>query len=234
MLRRSMFGLEIERNRRNLTRSILLVILFLAIAGLVTYVNLSIAPTLPPEILKPPTPTPNILITPLSSPTPEGGQQATPTIVLAPTVTLAPSGPIDTPSSEEDAEVELPVADEAQPTETPTIVPSRQATACSPGVNITSPPSGAVVSTVVTFFGTATADAFGYYTMEVSGPRTNGVWTTLPTENSGQRVLDSILASVDVSSWPAGAHSFRLSVYDSSEALIDQCDVALSVDTGNS
>lgn len=235
MLRSSMFGLEIERGRRLLGRSLILVLLSVAVAGAVTYVNLSIAPTLPADLLKPPTPTPNIFATPLSSPTPAGGQ-ATPTIFLAPTVTLAPSGPggpLETPQPPGEGESELPVAGELEPTE-PSPSPSRPSVACPSGISITSPPTGAVVSSIVTFFGTASGESFGYYDFEVNGQRTEGAWTSLPLENATQQVFNNILSSVDVSSWPSGAHGFRLSVYDTDDALVGQCEIQLSVETGSS
>ncbi len=235
MLRRSMFGLEIERGRRIMRRSLALVFLFIVVAGAVTYVNVSVAPTLPPELLKPPTPTPNVFATPLSSPTPVGGA-ATPTIALAPTVTLAPSGPLEPAGTPPPAETatDQSLNGEAEATETPTPESSPIANRCPPGVTISSPPSGAAVSAAVTFFGDASADAFAYYALEVNGPQTNGAWTAIPLADARQQVFNNILASVDVSTWLAGAHSFRLSVYDVDETLVGQCEVQLSVETGNS
>jgi hypothetical protein len=210
-----------------------LVLLFAVIAGAVTYVNLRIAPTLPPEILKPPTPTPNIFATPLSSPTP-ANDQPTPTIALAPTVTLAgPSGnqpplstsPVDTegtPDSELTAEVEA----------TASASPTAPVSACTPGILITSPPTGAIVSSVVTFFGSATGEEFGYYQLEAQGPQTGSSWTQLPVDDATQQVFDNILGAVDVTSWLSGPHSFRLSVFDSQDALVGQCDIQLTVASG--
>lgn len=238
LLKRSMFGLEIERNRRVLSRSMLLVILFVLIAGAVTYVNLRIAPTLPPELLKPPTPTPNIFATPLSSPTPQGGQ-ATPTIFLAPTVTLGPPGPGATSDSlpaPGQPESQIPAAGQPSPTAeiSPSPTASRPALTCSPDIAITSPPNGASVSAAVTFFGTASAEDFAYFDLGVSGPRTDGAWTSLPVQGATQQVFDSILGSVDVSNWPSGPHNFRLSVFDSTDVVVGQCEIQLSVETGNS
>jgi hypothetical protein len=236
MLRRSMFGLEIERGRRVMRRSLLLVVLFVSIAGVVAYVNLSIAPTLPAELLKPPTPTPNIFVTPLSSPTPSGGQ-ATPTIFLAPTVTLAapgPVGPIDTPPVTLQNATDQPGSAELEPTLESTPQPSAPASNCPAGINITSPPTGAIVSAGVTFFGNAYADTFAYYTLEVNGPQTNGAWFSLPVEDAGQQIFDNILGRVDLSTWLSGAHNFRLSVYDSDDGLVGQCEIQLSVETGSS
>jgi hypothetical protein len=240
MLKRSIFGLEIERGRRIMSRSLLLVALFIIVAAAVTYVNLSIAPTLPPELLKPPTPTPNIFATPMSSPTPAGGQP-TATIFLAPTVTLAAPGAggasDDLRQDDEEPLVspELPAAGELpQPTVQASPSPRPPANACSPGISITSPPNGASVSSAVTFFGSAAAESFSYYDLEVSGPQTDGVWTSLPLEDAVQPVFDGILASIDVSTWQPGLHSFRLTVYGASESPVGQCEVQLSVDTGSS
>jgi hypothetical protein len=232
MLRRSMFGLEIERGRRIMSRSLLLVFFFVVIAGVVTYVNFSVAPTLPPELLKPPTPTPNIFVTPLSSPTPVGGP-ATPTIALAPTATLAPAAPAQALPPGQEA-TGLPAEDIEQPTATSAAAPSGPGSACPPGATFTSPPDGAVVAAVVTFFGTASADSFGHFALEVNGPRTAGAWVSLPVEGARQQVFDNILGSVDVTTWQSGTHSFRLSVYDSDETLVGQCQIQLSVESGPS
>jgi hypothetical protein len=228
ILRRSMFGLEIERGQRIMRRSLLLVLLFAIIAAAVTYVNLSIAPTLPPELLKPPTPTPNIFVTPLSSPTPAAGQ-ATPTIALAPTVTLVPAPAGDTPVSE------TPPATggvEVTPGTSPS--PNEPAAGCTPGSIITSPPNGAIIATTVTFFGSAAAETFSYYTFEVNGPQSGDQWTALPLEAATQQVFDNILASLDVSTWLAGTHAFRLSVYDAADTLLGQCEIQLVVDSASS
>jgi len=236
MLKRSMFGLEIEKGRRVLSRSLLLVMLFIVIASAVAYVNLSIAPTLPPELLKPPTPTPNIFATPLSSPTPAGGQP-TPTIELAPTVTLAvPNGnqPLENPVSTLTSEPAGPPVNGQTPEveDTPTVPATAPGVVCSPGASISSPPTGAIVSSVVTFFGTASGEDFGRYELDALGPQTGGSWTALPVEGSTQPVFDNILGAVDVSSWLSGTHSFRLSVFDSQEDVIGQCEIQLTVETG--
>jgi len=236
MLRRSMFGLEIERGRRVMRRSLLLVVLFIAIAGAVTYVNLSIAPTLPSELLKPPTPTPNIFVTPLSSPTPSGGP-ATPTIFLVPTVTLAsqgPPAPLDTPPAGSPTATAQPGSGELEPTSESTPQPGEPAGNCPPGINITSPPTGAIVSAGVTFFGNAYADTFAYFALEASGPQTGGAWISLPVTDAGQQVFDNILGSIDLSTWLSGAHNFRLSVYDSDDSVVGQCEIQLSLETGRS
>lgn len=224
-LRRAVFGLEKERGRRIFSRSLLLVFLFTAAIATVTYVNLSVAPTLPPELLKPPTPTPNIFVTPLSSPTPAGGE-ATPTLLIAPTVTLpAPPPP---PSETQDPEFE---SGELVPevSTTATSQPTRPPTTCGPNVNIGAPPEGAVLSGDTTFFGTATNEDFGYFTFDVNGPQTNGAWSPLPVDDATRPVFDNIITSIDVSTWTPGEHRFRLSVFDSADNPAGQCEIQLSV-----
>jgi hypothetical protein len=224
-LRRAVFGLEKERGRRLYGRSLMLVFVFAIIIAAVTYVNLSVAPTLPPELLRPPTPTPNIFVTPLSSPTPIGGEP-TPTLLIAPTVTLpVPPAPPETLGSTVEPGAEL----EPDTSTTATPEPTRPPVTCNPGSNITAPPDGAVLSGSATFFGTATNEDFNYFTLEVNGPRTNGVWSPLPVDNATRPVIDNIITSVDVSAWAPGEHRFRLSVFDSADNPAGQCEIQLSV-----
>ena len=228
-LRRAVFGLEKERGRRSFYRSLMLVVLLVVVVAAVTYVNLAVAPTLPPELLKPPTPTPNIFVTPLSSPTPVGGEP-TPTLLIAPTVTLplppSPSGTLE-PAVEPGA-----LEPEASLTWTPE--PTRPPVTCSPNVNISAPPVGAVLSGSVTFFGTATNEDFGYFALEVNGPQTNGAWNPIPVDDASRPVFDNIITSVDVSAWAPGDHLFRLSVFDTGDNPVGQCEIQLSVLTRGS
>ncbi len=91
-LRRAMFNLERETATRVRNHALSFVIFFVAVVGIVYYVNTYVAPTLPETVLLPPTPTPDIFATPLASPTPlitplaEGDISVPP--VLAPTATL--------------------------------------------------------------------------------------------------------------------------------------------------
>ena len=91
-LGRAMFNLERETATRLRNHALSFVLFFVAIVGIVYYVNRFVAPDLPEEVLSPMTPTPDIFATPLSSPTPlvtplvEGDISIAP--VLAPTATL--------------------------------------------------------------------------------------------------------------------------------------------------
>lgn len=222
-LRRAMFGLEKERGRRMFSRSLLFVILFLAVIAAVTYINLSIAPTLPADLLKPATPTPNIFITPLSSPTPPEGQP-TPTFEIAPTVTLPASGSGGTSGVSPDVLALTPSA-----TVSATSTPANTAVACDPSVIITSPPNGATISGGVTFFGTAASDEFAYFVLEFTGPETGDQWRSLDVPEAGSPVFDNIIGSIETLGWSPGTYLFRLSVFDNADGLTGQCQVQLSI-----
>lgn len=218
-LKSAMFGLEKERGRRAFWRSLILILLFLVILLSVTYVNIEIAPTLPAELLKPPTPTPNFLATPLSSPTPRVSPDAPATLAVAPTVTLAGSGgaivtsPAETPT----------IIDEPTPTPNPGVTLGP----CSPEINIISPPSGTQISAGVTVFGTASGDQFGFYDLEAFGPQTNGSWISLLEQPATTPIFDGILATIDFSSWATGDYLLRLRVLSTDREEIGTCTIEI-------
>lgn len=217
LLRGAMFGLEKERGQRLQRRSLFFIFIFVAVIAMVTYVNRNVAPTLPPEILKPPTPTPNIFATPLSSPTPIGGPQRTPTIVIAPTVTL-PSH-LD-PSSGGESEIQ-------ETAETTEITPTIAIADCSALVNISSPASGIPVSGEVTFFGTVELDDLGFYELEANGPQTGGAWLSIQGEAGVDPISDGVLGTANLSNWLPGVYAIRLNVFNNDEALIGQCAIEI-------
>ena len=65
-LGRAMFNLERETATRMRNHALSFVLFFVAIVGIVYYVNRFVAPDLPEEVLSPMTPTPDIFATPLS------------------------------------------------------------------------------------------------------------------------------------------------------------------------
>ena len=221
LLRRAMFGLERERGVRMRNNALFFVTLFLVIIGIVFFVNRNIAPTLPPETLKPPTPTPDIFHTPLSSPTPleEMVDQATPTPPLVATVTLPrPPGSIE--------EVEETPATE-QPTET--AVPPTPFTACNVDLNISQPANGAVASGDISFFFFFATENMAYYTLEVNGPQTNGQWADVLGRRIDQLVDDSFLGSANLSQWEAGPYLVRLTAVDAGDNLTGQCVIQITI-----
>lgn len=225
MLRRAMFGLEREKGQTIRRRAITFVLICIALASLVTYVNLEVAPMLPPEILKPPTPTPNIFATPLSSPTPVEAL-ATATLAIAPTVTL-PSIDNNTPPTVSGAEIgDQPTS--VGPTTTPT--PDFALASCTPDINISAPPNNAVASESLTFFGSATADDFRAYDIEALGPQTEGTWESLLDGGLPTPTTNGILATVDISGWEPGIYLFRLFVVEGNGAESGQCVIQISVE----
>lgn len=221
LLRGAMFGLERERGVRARNRALSFVAMFTAIILIVTYVNIQVAPTLPAELLKPPTPTPNIFATPLSSPTPEGGVSPSPTFAIAPTATLpGEDGQLlpDENPGEEPTEELLPTA-----TNTVAVIVGD----CPNNAIISSPPSGTLVGGLVTFFGTAAGDEFESYKLEALGPQTGTRWLSLLTEEARTPVVDGILASVDIGNWLPGSYFIRLTVVGSASGDSTQCAIEL-------
>lgn len=216
LLRRAVFGLERERGQRLQSRALILVVLFTGIIAIVTYVNLQVAPTLPAELLKPPTPTPDIFTTPLSSPTPQNPAGLAPSPALAPTVTLVEQPeilltPEETPPA---SEANLPNA-----TNTISIVVGD----CASNAQITSPPVGALTNGELTIFGTADSEDFGGYDIKAFGPQTGETWLSILAEEDQRVVIDGILASVNISNWLPGTYFIQLQLFDSAGEQIEQC-----------
>ena len=226
ILRQAVFGLERERGQRIQRRSLTVIVVALATAGFVTYVNLQISPTLPAELLKPPTPTPDLFLTPLSSPTPLGGQApSTTTPVIAPTVTLRSSPTADPAVATEQATLAEGQTRVVEPTATAPIVLG----GCDTNVNISAPPDGAEASGRITFFGTANADDFGEYLLEAFGPQTEGRWVALLSSSGTSPVFEGILGTVDLGSWTPGSYAVRLTILDSGGEVAGQCAIQLSI-----
>lgn len=224
ILKSAVFGLEKEKGKRIRQRAIFLIVLFLALISLLTYVNLSVAPTLPPELLKPPTPTPNIFRTPLSPPTRDVAQE-TPTIAIAPTVTLSGALP--------DGGSQLESVSPGDELTTPTITTTPQDPAiitgnCIPDVNITSPPDGTAVNELVTLFGSASGSQFESYYLETVGPETGGDWRP-SSDLVVEPVRDGILGALDFTDWLPGTYFVRLTINSDEGSPVDQCTIELLV-----
>jgi hypothetical protein len=228
ILRQAIFGLERERGERIRRRSLTVIILALAVVGLVTYVNLEVSPTLPAELLKPPTPTPDIFSAPLSSPTPLGGAPGnTATPVIAPTVTLRSSPTVDATAIIEQETLEpdeTRVTEQPQPPTPPFVLGG-----CATNTNISAPPDGAEAGGRITFFGTANAEDFSEYLLEASGPQTEGRWVSLMSSGGTSPVFDGILGTVDLGGWSSGSYAVRLTVVDNAGEIAGQCTIQISI-----
>lgn len=224
-LRTAIFGLEKERGTRMRNNALFFIALFSAIIAIVFFVNNRIAPTLPQELLKPPTPTPNIFSTPLTSPTPLGTRSAEREMVtpaFAATVTLAgPNG--------NTGEIE-----ETVPEATATIfVPPTPFVNCIADLNISEPRNGAAITGAVSFSGTADTENFQYYVLETNGPQTNGQWASLLGRQVDQPVREGFLGSSNLSTWQPGPYLIRLTTIDIGDNITGQCVIQVTL-TGNS
>jgi hypothetical protein len=226
-LRSAVFGLERERGLRKRNNALVFMGLFASIIGAVLFVNQRIEPTLPRELLKPPTPTPDVRNTPLSPPTPLGTPATARPIVtpdLAPTVTLAGQPGVVEPENETD---ELPTA-------TATLyVPPTPFVDCTADLNISDPREGAAVSANITFFGTADTENFGSYTLETNGPQTNGQWASLLGREVDTPVREGFLGNVNLANWSPGPYLVRLTSMDTEGNITGSCVIQVTL-TGSS
>ncbi len=219
VLQQAMFGLERETGTRERNNALVFMMILLVIMGAVFYVNTRIAPTLPASLLLPPTPTPNIFATPLSSPTPLH-TAVPPTIPpeLAPTVTLVgtlPAGPAAT------------TAPTATPTSPATPTPF---VSCRIDLNLSEPSDGSVAAGVISFFGTANTENFGLYRLEANGPQTDGQWSNLLGRSIDKAVTDSFLGNADLSEWASGPYLIRLSAVDADGNDTGACVIQVTLD----
>lgn len=233
-LRRAVFSLERERAQQARSNAFSLLFVSTAVVALVLYVNLSIAPTLPPELLRPPTPTPNIFATPLSSPTPlEDGEtvQGTPrprvTPNLAPTVTLPadmlPAQPPPAPPTENNNNAPSPPVNPA--------VAIPEGGGCTPAVNITQPSPNTAVFGTVEFIGTASGGNFGFYRLELRGATTNNQWVIL-LDDTFTAVENNTLGAANLGNLPNDTYDIRLSVLTLDNQPAGQCTITLVVENG--
>lgn len=223
MLHQAMFGLEKENGTRLRNNALFFIAILGSVIGSVYYVNTNIAPTLPPELWKPPTPTPDIFATPLSSPTPLN-TPIPPTVPpeLAATVTL-PGGIPDEGVNAEELATAVPNTPTPPVTPTPFI-------ACRIDLNIREPQDGTAVSGAISFFGTANTPNFGYYRLEANGPQTNGQWASLLGRNIDKQVIDSFLGNVDLSDWSSGPYLIRLTTVDADGSETGTCVIQVTLD----
>ena len=206
ILRSAMFGLERETGTRLRNNAIIVITILTTMLGFVYYVNSVVAPTLPIELLLPPTSTPDIFKTPLSSPTPLSTQIPTSTPPLVPTITLASQPGSAPPAPANGNQIEEVTA---TPTFTPGPTPT-PAVACTLDLNISEPREGSTVNGAITFTGTAVNPNFGGYRLEANGPQTNGEWASLLGRTIDQSVQENILGNANLSQWEAGPYLIRL------------------------
>ncbi len=250
LLRGSVFSIERENAIRLQNTALIVIFVLLALIGMVYYVNAAIRPTLPDDLLVPPTFTPDIFATPLASPTPlitapSVGPTDTPFLVA--TATLPPG---IAPVTGGSAQTRLPQSTRAEnstpgvPTATPSnnqTVPTPAAVTpsltsppaiagCGPGVNISSPGNGATVSGVIAIQGTANVPDFFFYKLEIAGPETGGNWASLLSSVMQQPVQNSTLGTANLGSWTNGEYTLRLTVVDGTSNEVGSCLIGIRVE----
>lgn len=230
LLQRAVFGLELERGRQLRNNAAIFILALTAVIGIILYVNYQVAPTLPPELLRPPTPTPNPERTPLASPSPPVIPTSTPTPQLAPTITL-PSQPLVPPPIAPAATATPEPAEGGTAVTIPTLaIPPTPVIGCTLQLTISEPRNGAIVSGSIEFFGTANTPDFGGYTLEANGPQTNGQWASLVGRTIAQPVVDSLLGNVNLSQWESGPYLIRLTAFNHSGEAAYQCAIQITLE----
>lgn len=225
-LRRAMFNLERETATASRNHALSFTLFFSAVIGIVFYVNRSIAPGLPAELLIPATPTPNIFATPLTPPTPlgtplaEGEPAFAP--VLAPTVTFpAEPGVGNTDNLTDTNAAESAATPDAPPT------PFQE---CIPELNISEPLNGAVAFQRIVLRGTADTGELHQYVIELNGPQTVGAWAPISQEPQNQPVVNGDLGEADLSQWEPGPYLVRLRALDASGSELGFCIIQFTLD----
>lgn len=214
-LRRARFNLEREDAQKTRLIGLSFSLLFAAVVAAVVYVNVQIQPTLPPDLLRAPSPTPNPFPT-LSAD--EAGTRTpaiTPTLPLAPTATLRPD------------RLPIPQPDNALPGEPLNVSPVKEG--CTETVNITQPTAGQTVFGGVTIFGTATDPDFAFYRLEISGPQTDANWLSLLGSNPSTPVSSGFLGNAPLSSWLSGIYQLRLVVVNNSDIEVGSCLIQIGI-----
>lgn len=227
-LRSAVFGLELERGQQKRNTALFFMGFFAALIAALLFVNQQIAPNLPPDLLKPPTPTPDARTTPLSRPTAIGTPATVRAVVtpdLAPTVTLQ-GQPVPGGGAAGD------IQDLATATATPYIPPTPFVD-CTVDLNISEPRNGAAVGGNLTFVGTADTPNFGAYVLETNGPQTNGQWASLLGREINTPVREGFLGNVNLSMWGSGPYLLRLTVLDIENNITGQCVIQVTL-SGNS
>jgi hypothetical protein len=213
--RQSLFGLEREHAMHRRTRAALMLALLALSLGAVAVLAHVVAPRLagetPAIATQPTSSAPFVATPPTDTPTPR------PSASAAPSVAARTPQPTGTPMPE-------PTGAEPPPTEPP-LPPV--AGCGDPNQNLTSPQPGAVVSGIVSIYGTADIAGFEYYKFEVRGEQTNGEWVT--TAVFRQPARDTLLGTWDTVAWQPGPYELRLVVVDNTGNFPEPCVVALTV-----
>jgi hypothetical protein len=97
----------------------------------------------------------------------------------------------------------------------------------NPQVTLSEPPPDARLSGSFEVRGTANIDNFAYYTLEISGERTGGVWVPLFVGNDP--VTQGQLGTLDSSAYDSGEYALRLVVRDNTGNAPPPCVIPVTI-----
>lgn len=211
----ALFGLELEMATARFNRSIRFLVLLALVSLLVLALSEIVEPGLPAAepaaatpVRGPFTPAPTFTNqTPTATATLSATMTAHPQPTLLPQVTLEP---IETPGTPLTPTVELAPPPTAR-------------------CDISEPQDGSSVSAETAFLGTATAEDFAFYKIEVFGPETGQVWASLLGEIATVPVAQGVLGTANFSGWAPGGYSVRLVIVDTTSNEVATCYISVLV-----
>ncbi len=205
-LNAAQFSLEREITQQQLSRAWVMTALFVLLGGVVFTVSAFVTPNLPDMPYG--TPTANVGLTPI--PTPTG--TLPPTLEVTATLTATEELPIGEPPDEATTPEPTPTL---TPEPTPVPPDAYQPDCPSPNAQIIGPTAGSTVWGNVEIRGTAAINAFAYYKFEIIFPNSQTpnfiIQHDIPVENGILGVWDVSDAGLYP---PGGPYRFRLVVVD--------------------
>ena len=204
---------------------------FTAVA-VVIYVNVQIAPALPPELLQAPTATPDIFSTPLASPTPIGGEvveaEGTPRPRVTPDLVATATLPPDVLEALERQSPATPISnldDEARTASQ--FIP--EGGGCNPSINISEPRADSTVFGTIEFKGSANTEDFGAYLLELRGSGTGGDWIDILGSRVFDRIENDVLGAINLATLENGPYEARLTVFDLAGDASGRCTILFNI-----
>jgi len=116
------------------------------------------------------------------------------------------------------------------PTPVGTIVSNAPAAQCtSPNAQLQIPANGMIVFEPITVVGIATTDNFAFYRFELKGQSTSGNFATIGTDGTQSMAQMGELGQFVPSFYTPGEYQFRVSVFDTTNALRASCSVTIYI-----
>lgn len=118
-----------------------------------------------------------------------------------------------------------PASDTPEPDQSPTLVPGCD----DPGAQITSPVAGTTVTKDVFFTGTAEADDFNFYKLEIRSAD-GEEYTTF--DGAEAPAFNELLGRVGAYAFTPGQYVVRLAVVDTTSTIVAECSIPLTLEGG--